>query len=108
MSDLKDLMNQAEVIRLKYEEQNAKQGLKSWGVKDYAQGFGGDFGDLQKLIMAKEGLRHIDDVDDKLAHELADCLWSILIISNHYGIDLEQSFIKTMVDIADKIAGANK
>jgi NTP pyrophosphatase (non-canonical NTP hydrolase) len=107
MSDLKDLMEQAEVIRQKYEELNKRDGHGVWTVQDYAQGFAGDFGDLQKLIMAKEGKRHIDDVDAKLAHELSDCLWSILVIANYYKIDLDEAFRKTMSDIADRIAGVN-
>lgn len=107
MSDLNDLMKQAEVIRLKYDELNAKQGKSTWGIRDYAMGFAGDFGDLQKLVMAKENLRDIPDVDEKLAHELADCLWSILIIANHYGLDLDKEFKTTMAHIADRIAGAN-
>ncbi len=106
MSDLKDLMEQAEVIRLKYQEMNAKQGKNAWGVRDYAMGFMGDVGDLQKLIMAKENLRDIPDVDAKLAHELADCLWSILVLANYYGLDLEKEFVGTMARIADRIAGA--
>jgi NTP pyrophosphatase (non-canonical NTP hydrolase) len=105
MSDLKNLLEQAEVIRRKYEEMNLKEGTMPWKIQDYAQGFAGDFGDLQKLIMAKEGLRYIKDVDNKLAHELSDCLWSILIIAGHYKIDLEEAFTKTMSDIADRIAG---
>lgn len=107
MSDLKDLMEQAEIIRLKYGELNAKDGKAAWGVRDYAMGFMGDVGDLQKLIMAKENLRNIEDVDTKLAHELADCLWSIMVIANYYGLDLEAEFKKTMSHIADRIAGAN-
>lgn len=107
MSDLKELMEQAEVIRLQYQELNAKQGKTTWGVRDYAMGFAGDFGDLQKLIMAKENLRDIEDVDAKLAHELADCLWSILVIANYYGLDLEKEFLRTMSHIADRITGAN-
>jgi hypothetical protein len=106
MSDLKDLMAQAEVIRLQYEEMHAKNGEPSWGIRDYAMGFAGDFGDLQKLIMAKENLLSIDDVDVKLGHELADCLWSILVIANYYGLDLEKEFTKTMAHIADRITGA--
>ena len=105
MNNLKGLAEQAEVIRQKYEELNAKKGEASWDIRAYAQGFAGDFGDLQKLVMAKEGLRHIHDVDAKLAHELSDCLWSILIIANHYNIELEQAFTQTMSDIADRIAG---
>lgn len=106
MSDLKDLMEQAEVIRLKYEEMHARSGEPSWGIRDYAMGFAGDFGNLQKLIMAKENLRKIEDVDAKLAHELADCLWSVLVIANYYGLDLEKEFMNTMATIADRIAGA--
>ncbi|HSX06873.1 MAG TPA: nucleotide pyrophosphohydrolase [Candidatus Saccharimonadia bacterium] len=107
MSDLKDLMEQAEVIRLKYQELNAKHGKAAWGIRDYAMGFMGDMGQLQKLIMAKENLRDMPDVDAKLAHELADCLWSVLVIANYYGLDLESEFVATMARIADRIAGAN-
>jgi NTP pyrophosphatase (non-canonical NTP hydrolase) len=106
MSSVKDLMEQAEVIRLQYQELNAKQGKSAWGIRDYAMGFVGDVGDLQKLVMAKENLRDIPDVDARLAHELADCLWSILIIAGYYGLDLEEEFKSTMAQIADRIAGA--
>ena len=107
MSDLKDLMARAEAIRLQYQEFNAKEGQTAWGVRDYAMSFVGDVGDLQKLIMAKENLREIADVDAKLAHELADCLWSILVLANYYGLDLEKEFDKTMAHIASRIAGEN-
>jgi len=106
MSDLKDLMEQAEVIRLQYQELYAKRGKVVWGVRDYAMGFAGDVGDLQKLIMAKENLCDMPDVDAKLAHELADCLYSILVIANYYGLDLEKEFTTTMAHIADRITGA--
>lgn len=107
MSDLKELMEHAEVIRLKYQELNTKQGKNTWGIRDYAMGFVGDVGDLEKLVMAKENLRDIADVDAKLAHELADCLWSVLIIAGYYGLDLDKAFKDTMAHIADRIAGAN-
>lgn len=107
MSELKDLMERAEAIRLKYQELNAKQGKAAWGIRDYAMGFVGDVGDLQKLVMAKENLRDIEDVDAKLAHELADCLWSVMVIANYYGLDLEEEFKNTMAHIVDRITGAN-
>jgi len=107
MSDLQDLMQQAEVIRLKYQELSAKQSKATWGVRDYALGFVGDVGDLSKLVMAKEDLRNIADVDAKLAHELADCLWSILIIADYYHIDLEKEFIRKVTQIADRVAGVD-
>jgi NTP pyrophosphatase (non-canonical NTP hydrolase) len=107
MSDLKDLLEQAEVIRLQYEEMHAKNGEPSWGIRDYAMGFMGDVGDLQKLIMAKENLRKNDNVDEELASELADCLWSILTIADYYGVDLESAFKETMSRIADRITGVS-
>lgn len=106
MSNLKTLMDRAEDVRQKYEEQNAKDGKPAWRIRDYAMGFVGDVGDLQKLIMAKENLRDIADVDAKLAHELADCLWSILVIAGYYGLDLEKEFKETMKYISERIDGA--
>lgn len=107
MNDLHELMKRAEEIREKYEELNAKNGKEAWRIRDYAMGFAGDFGDLQKLIMAKENLRDIDDVDAKLGHELADCLWSLLVISSYYGIDLEKEFQTTMQNIEKRIEEKN-
>jgi NTP pyrophosphatase (non-canonical NTP hydrolase) len=107
MSDLKDLLTRAKDIRKKYEELNAKEGKAFWEAKDYAMGFVGDVGDLIKLVMAKENLRTIEDTDAKLAHELADCLWSTLIMASHYGIDLEKEFLHTMDDIEKRITEAH-
>lgn len=103
MSDIKDLMKRAEEIRAKYEEANGRNGKEAWRIRDYAMGFVGDVGDLQKLIMAKENLRDLPDVDEELAGELADCLWAILVISNYYNIDLSKAFEKTMKHIEDRI-----
>lgn len=107
MSDLKDLIARAEEIREKYQEKNARDGKTAWGIRDYAMGFVGDVGDLQKLVMAKENLRDIENLDEKLAHELADCLWSVLVIANYYGLDLEKDFEHTMDEITRKIEGGN-
>ena len=54
--------------------------------------------------MAKHGLREMDDVDAKLAHELSDCLWSVLVLADKYGIDLQQEFLKTMETLDKRIA----
>jgi len=103
MANLKELMERAEEIRKLYEELNAKNGKEAWRIRDYAMGFVGDVGDLEKLIMAKENLRDIKDTDAKLGHELADCLWSILVIANYYNIDLDAEFMKTMDVITERI-----
>ena len=106
MSDLQQLQQRAEEIRQKYTELNSKTGHDAWGAKEYAMGFAGDLGDLLKLVMAKENLRHIDDVDAKLAHELGDCLWALLVIAGRYNIDLEKAFLKTMNELDERIRSA--
>jgi len=36
-------------------------------------------------------VRSIPDAEQELAHELADCLWSILVLSQSVGIHLNSS-----------------
>jgi hypothetical protein len=103
MSDLKDLQKRAGEIRDKYATLNVKDGHKIWQGKEFMMGFVGDVGDLAKLVMAKDNLRNIDDVDAKLAHELSDCLWSILILAKEYDIDLENEFEKTMNELEQRM-----
>lgn len=66
-------------------------------------GFVGDVGDLSKIIMAKNGHRAMNNVDEKLKHELSDCLWSILVIADYYDIDLENQFSKSMDELETRV-----
>lgn len=101
--DLKILRQKAIEIRKKYSILEKQKTGKEWSNLNLAEGFVGDVGDLMKLVMAKEGLRQIDDVDSKLAHELSDCLWSIFVLADKYGVDLEKSFSKTMDELEERI-----
>lgn len=69
------------------------------------QGFVVDVGDLMKLVMAKGGAREVPEVDAKLAHELADCLWSVLVLARAYDVDLERAFTRTMDELEAKLKG---
>jgi len=79
-----------------YEEQSYGA---SWTNEELALGFVGDVGDLVKLVMARNGRRNIPDAESKLAHELADCLWSVIVLADGHGVDLEKAFLKTMDDL---------
>ena len=57
-----------------------------------------------KLVMAKAGARQIEEVDRKLAHELSDCLWSVLVLADACGVDLERAFLLTMTELEAKLA----
>lgn len=98
-----DLRHRAIEIRNKYDNLNqAKRGVV-WNEQQLMAGFVGDVGDLSKIIMAKHGLRAMEDVDDKLAHELSDCLWSVLVLAEKYNIDLSTEFMKTMDGLDKRI-----
>ncbi len=75
------LIQRAMEIRQRYAELERSKYGRTWATEEIALGFVGDVGDLAKLIMAHAGVRTIPDVEEKLAHELADCLWSILVLS---------------------------
>jgi NTP pyrophosphatase (non-canonical NTP hydrolase) len=67
-------------------------------------GFVKDVGDLARLVQAKEGIREVEDLDAALAHELADCLWSLIVLAERYGVDLEHAFGRTMDELERRLA----
>src|SRR5258708_22890854 len=102
--EFSEIVRRALVVRDRYEELEKDRYGKAWTGEQLMQGFVGDVGDLAKLVMAKNGYRDIEGVDVKLAHELADCLWSVLVLANVYDIDIEQAFLRTMDDLEKQIA----
>lgn len=102
--NLDDLTKRAVEIRTQYDELNSRVRNVTWNEQDLMAGFVGDVGDLSKIIMAKHGLRAMDDVDAKLAHELSDCLWSILVLADKYKIDLADEFMRSMDQLEKRIA----
>src|SRR5512139_1538602 len=104
--DLVILAQRAMEIRQQYAELEREKYGRSWTKEEIVMGFMGDVGDLAKLAMAMEGVRAIPDARQRLAHELADCLWSILVLSHLYDVDLEQAFLQTMEQLEEHIAAA--
>lgn len=100
--NFEDVAKRAAEVRAKYDELNTTNGVV-WDGQNIMSGFVGDVGDLSKIIMAKHGLRAMDDVDAKLAHELSDCLWSILVLADKYKIDLATEFMRNMDHLEKRI-----
>lgn len=94
-----EMVARAIVIRNKYDKLNQQKRNITWNEQQLMAGFVGDVGDLSKIIMAKHGLRDMDDVDEKLAHELSDCLWSVMVLASRYNINLQKEFLKTMDEL---------
>jgi NTP pyrophosphatase (non-canonical NTP hydrolase) len=88
-----------------YEKLETKRYGRVWTTTELALGFVGDVGDLAKLIQANAGIRSIDDHKAKLGHELSDCLWSIIVLADKCGIDLEAEFVKNTRELAAYVSG---
>lgn len=72
---------------------------REWTTGEIMSGFVVDVGDLTRLAMAATGARRIDGLEQMIEHELADCLWSVLVLADRLEIDLAQSFDATMEEL---------
>ena len=97
--NLDELRRRALRIHDLYDELNLRERGRVWTREEFMLGFTGDVGDLAKLVMAEEGAREVPGGRAALEHELADCLWSVLVLAHRYGVDLEESFRRTMDEL---------
>jgi NTP pyrophosphatase (non-canonical NTP hydrolase) len=106
--EFRDLTERAMDIRQLYAKMEQVKHGRAWTEEEIALGFVGDVGDLAKLVMAHSGVRDIPDAKAKLAHELADCLWSIMVLAHVCNVDLEHEFLQTMDELENHIASQCK
>ncbi|KUN40426.1 nucleotide pyrophosphohydrolase [Streptomyces longwoodensis] len=101
---LDELLQQAMRVHDLYDRLNLHERGRGWTREEFMLGFAGDVGDLAKLVMAEEGARDMPGGRAALEHELADCLWSVLILAHRYGVDLETAFRRTMAELETAIS----
>ncbi len=93
MSDLKILEQRALEIRRKYDQLEKERNRQPWNAIKLTRGFKKDVTELLTIVDQ-------DMVDrKKLGHELADCLWSVLVIARKLDVDLERSFWTAMGEL---------
>ena len=98
------LRERALEMRRQYADLERVRYGRSWTGQELALGFVGDVGDLMKLVQAASGVREIPDAEARLAHELADCLWSVLVLADAYGVDVERAFLDTMDELEQRLS----
>jgi len=103
--EFQTLIDRAIEIRKRYEAKEKQLYGSAWTSEEIALGFVGDVGDLAKLIVAENGKRNIPNSRAKLEHELADCLWSVIVLAQTHGVDLESSFMNTMNELEEHLSG---
>ncbi len=97
--DFASISDQARQLRARFAEFEQRRYGRQWTPAEIMLGLVGDVGDLAKLIQGKEGVRPTADLDAKLGHELADCLWAVLTVADYYSVDLESAFDSTMNEL---------
>jgi len=108
---LADLTARGMEVAALYDELNLAQRGRVWTRAETMMGFVGDVGDLAKLVMAAEGAR--SDVGgardgqstSALEHELADCLWAVLVLAERYEVDLARVYGEVMDELTDRLRG---
>ena len=101
--EFNEMQVEARAVRARYAEIEVDRYGRCWTPEEIMLGFLGDVGDLAKLVQGKAGIRPRDDLDTALAHELADCLWSVITLADAYGVDLARAFIATMRDLTEHL-----
>lgn len=102
--NLDELRDRARNVHDRYDELNLAERGRVWSREEFMLGFVGDVGDLAKLVMAAEGARDVPGGRAALEHELADCLWSVLVLADKYDVDLASVFDRTMNEIETAVA----
>ena len=90
------IMDRAMQVRGLYEEKEKELYGSPRTSEEIAAGFLGDAGNVAKLIDAKNGNRKILNSKAMLEHQFANCLWSMIVLANIHGVDLEKSFFIEM------------
>jgi NTP pyrophosphatase (non-canonical NTP hydrolase) len=98
--DLEDAVQRAREVRSRYALLEVARYGREWSTVDLMNGLVGDVGDLSKLVAAHSGVRQGPaDLKGALEHELADCLWSLLVLADAVDVDIVSAFVSTMRSI---------
>ncbi|WP_198684005.1 MazG nucleotide pyrophosphohydrolase domain-containing protein [Brachybacterium sp. YJGR34] len=98
-----DMTARARQVRSLFADVDVSRSRRPWSTEEVMLGFVGDVGDLAKLVLGKAEVRPRADLEDALAHELADCLWSLLVLADEYEIDLNAAYHQLMDDLDEDL-----
>lgn len=104
--EFREMQAQARAVRAQYAQMEEARYGRQWNHEELMLGFLGDVGDLAELVQGKAGVRPREDLDEAIAHELADCLWSVLSLADSYDVDLEVAFVSTMTTLREYLGNA--
>ncbi|MEM9606987.1 MAG: MazG nucleotide pyrophosphohydrolase domain-containing protein [Actinomycetota bacterium] len=108
--DLAELARRAADVREGFAEFERSTYGSEWSIQELLLGLVVDVGDLIGAVQRVEGRRPSSDGSadrSALEHELADCLWVLLVVAQRYDVDLGAVFGRTMDQLEDWLARAD-
>ncbi len=100
--DFKEILKRnRQVMQLYIDSDNRRLGHE-WHRGEYAKALAADVGALIKYTMAKDGLREVENIDQKLKHEIGDVLSCLMFVADKYDIDIEKAYLETMDELEDR------
>lgn len=103
--DLQSAVDEAVRIRKAFEQFEHREYGRQWSLSDLVGGLATDVGDLARLVAAKQGIRPAPaDLDEALAHEVADCLWAVFVIATAVDVDVPSAFASGMSNLSEWLA----
>lgn len=91
--DFTEALEQAKYIRGLYNQMEQLSIRRKWTMQEDMLGFSTDVGVLGRLVMASSGTwGYAGDEKEELKHKLSECLWWIMVLSNHLDIDITKEY----------------
>ncbi|WP_400245013.1 hypothetical protein AB3U99_01395 [Niallia sp. JL1B1071] len=91
--DFTEALEQSKYIRGLYNQLEQLSLGRKWTLQEDMLGFSTDVGVLGRLVMASSGTwGYPGDEKEELKHKLSECLWWLMVLSNHLDIDITKEF----------------
>lgn len=90
---LQEIIQRALAIREQYRQLEQKYHQTEWTIEEDALAFLTDAGLVGRLAMAQQQRwpKSDSDVEQELAHKLAENIWWCIVLGERMGIDMEQA-----------------
>lgn len=105
--EIRELSKLAKDLKEVYDNLNRIRVKKIWQAPDYAQGLVGDASDLMRLVAQRNkdlSMAQRKELDKKIRHEMADCMWSLVSLADELNIDLEKEYLITIDYLRQKLS----
>lgn len=104
VSDWQDMVDAARSLDAAYQVKDIKRIGRRWSLAEFLSRCSVDWGELSEQVGMHEGFRPGSYDAQAAAHELADLLWALIVISDRLDIDLRKALFSTMRELETRLA----